>query len=88
MRASCRRYQPKLLGCCCPDPSFNATPTCRRLQAIHMASNFEIMGPPGKFATGCLLNVFCAFVALSVVCINGYFLVVFRQDNLPRGAGV
>jgi hypothetical protein len=52
-----------------------------------MASSLEIMGPPGKFATGRLLNVFCAFVALSVVCINGFFLVVFRQDNLPKGAG-
>lgn len=45
------------------------------------------MGPPGAFATRPLLSAFCALVALAVVSINAYFLVLFRQEHLPPGAG-
>ncbi|KAL4442469.1 hypothetical protein ABPG77_005053 [Micractinium sp. CCAP 211/92] len=57
------------------------------IPAIHIAAHRGIMGPPGAFATRTLLSVFCSFVALAVVTINAYFLVLFRQDYLPAGAG-
>ncbi len=57
------------------------------VQAIHMAGSAAIMGPPGAFATRRWLHLFCSLVALTVVSINGYFLVIFRRDNLPAGAG-
>lgn len=52
-----------------------------------MAGNREVMGPPGAFATACWLNVFCSVVAVALAAINGYFLVTFRQENLPDGTG-
>ncbi|KAL4854727.1 Metal transporter Nramp2 [Chlorella vulgaris] len=55
---------------------------------IHMAGNREVMGPPGAFATACWLNSFCSMVAVALAAINGYFLVTFRQENLPDGTGV
>ncbi|KAI7846429.1 hypothetical protein COHA_000042 [Chlorella ohadii] len=58
------------------------------IPAIHMAGSAAIMGPPGAFATRRWLHLFCSLVALTVVSINGYFLVIFRRDNLPAGAGV
>lgn len=55
---------------------------------IHMAGNRAVMGPPGAFATARWLNVFCSVVAVALAAINGYFLVTFRQENLPDGTGV
>lgn len=57
------------------------------MQAIHMAGSAAVMGPPGAFATRRWLHLFCSLVALTVVSINAYFLVLFRRDNLPAGAG-
>lgn len=57
------------------------------VQAIHIAAHRGIMGPPGAFATRTLLSIFCSFIALAVVSINAYFLVLFRQEHLPAGAG-
>ncbi|KAL4853916.1 Metal transporter Nramp6 [Chlorella vulgaris] len=56
------------------------------IPAIHMAANRAIMTP--VFATSKFLTTFCSLIALAVVSVNGYFLVTFRQDNLPGGAGV
>lgn len=50
-----------------------------------MAANRAIMTP--VFATSKFLTTFCSLIALAVVSVNGYFLVTFRQDNLPGGAG-
>ena len=52
-----------------------------------MAANCQVMGPRCRFASSLWLNLFCAFVALAVATINGYFLVIFRSDNLPAGSG-
>jgi hypothetical protein len=54
-------------------------------QAIHIAANHQVMG--AAFATRTWLNVFCSLVALAVASVNGYFLVTFRQEHLPGGAG-
>jgi natural resistance-associated macrophage protein len=58
------------------------------IPAIHMAGSAAVMGPPGAFATRRWLHLFCSLVALTVVSINCFFLVTFRRDNLPAGAGV
>ncbi|KAL4854728.1 Metal transporter nramp1 [Chlorella vulgaris] len=67
---------------------FAIIPPMLCLQLIHMAGNREVMGPPGAFATACWLNSFCSMVAVALAAINGYFLVTFRQENLPDGTGV
>lgn len=52
-----------------------------------MAGSAAVMGPPGAFATRRWLHLFCSLVAITVVSINAYFLVLFRRENLPGGAG-
>ena len=72
-RGSCGRPVPR-----------HTRPVCA-VQAIHIASSRAVMGK--AFATSRLLTLFCSLVALTVTSINGYFLVQFRHDNLPAGAG-
>lgn len=52
-----------------------------------MAASTALMGARGRFATSRALTAFCAFVAAAVCGINGWFLVQFRQEHLPPGAG-
>lgn len=52
-----------------------------------MAATTALMGPRGRFATSRPLTAFCAFVAVAVCAINAWFLVQFRGEHLPPGAG-
>lgn len=57
------------------------------IPAIHMAGSVAVMGRRGTFATRRPLHLFCCLVAAVVVGINGRFLVLFREEHLPAGAG-